>query len=134
MLDSEKVFAIWTLGSPNTLKTYDKINQRCVPQPDGDDRPPGVGRPGQPPVDHRCAMAASYATEAILWAAFIEQHLDELPAGKIKVASLVHNNDFGNVYDLGFKAAIADSPDAEGPRRVRRRRRSRRRRRPSPTR
>ena len=30
LLDSEKVFAMWTLGSPNTLKTYDKINQRCV--------------------------------------------------------------------------------------------------------
>ena len=35
LLDSEKVFAVWTLGSPTTLKTYDKINQRCVPQPDG---------------------------------------------------------------------------------------------------
>jgi hypothetical protein len=55
-------------------------------------------------------MAASYATEAILWAAFIEQHLSEFPAGKFKVASLVMNNDFGNVYDTGFKAAIAASP------------------------
>ena len=43
LLDSEKVFAIWTLGSPNTLKTYDKINQRCVPQPVSHDRPPGLG-------------------------------------------------------------------------------------------
>src|SRR3954452_3504011 len=33
LLDSDKVFAIWTLGTPPTLKTYDKINQRCVPQP-----------------------------------------------------------------------------------------------------
>jgi hypothetical protein len=34
LLDSEKAFAIWTLGSPNTLKTYDKINQRCVVHPE----------------------------------------------------------------------------------------------------
>jgi ABC-type branched-subunit amino acid transport system substrate-binding protein len=33
LIDSEKVFAMWTLGSPNTLKTYDKLNQRCTPQP-----------------------------------------------------------------------------------------------------
>ena len=43
LLDSEKVFAMWTLGSPSTLKTYDKINQRCVPQPFAHDRPPGLG-------------------------------------------------------------------------------------------
>ena len=42
-LDSDKVFAIWTLGTPATLKTYDKINQRCVPQPIVDDRPRGLG-------------------------------------------------------------------------------------------
>ena len=42
-LDSEKVFAVWTAGSPSTLKTYDKINQRCVAQPDG--RSPAT-RPG----------------------------------------------------------------------------------------
>ena len=34
---------MWTLGSPNTLKTYDKLNQRCIPQPFSHDRPPGLG-------------------------------------------------------------------------------------------
>jgi hypothetical protein len=33
LIDSEKVFIMWTLGSPNTLATYDKLNQRCIPQP-----------------------------------------------------------------------------------------------------
>ncbi|MEZ5265295.1 MAG: ABC transporter substrate-binding protein [Acidimicrobiales bacterium] len=30
-VDSEKVFAMVTLGSPNTMKTYDKLNERCIP-------------------------------------------------------------------------------------------------------
>ena len=108
MLDSEKVFAMWTLGSPNTLKTYDKINQRCVVHPEALTAHPAWADP----VNHPWTtgpMAHSYATEALLWAAFIEKHLSEMPAGKFKVASLVINNDFGNVYDVGFKAAIADS-------------------------
>lgn len=33
LIDSEKVFAMWTLGSASTLKTYEKLNQRCIPQP-----------------------------------------------------------------------------------------------------
>jgi branched-chain amino acid transport system substrate-binding protein len=109
MLDSEKVFAVWTLGSPNTLKTYDKVNQRCVPQPEALTAHPAWADP----VNHPWTtgpMAYSYATEAVLWGSFIEQHLSEMPAGKFKVASLVINNDFGNVYDTGFKGVIANSP------------------------
>ena len=33
LIDSEKVFDVMTQGSPGTLKTYDKLNQRCIPQP-----------------------------------------------------------------------------------------------------
>ena len=33
LIDSEKVFAMQTLGSPTTLRSYDKLNQRCIPQP-----------------------------------------------------------------------------------------------------
>jgi branched-chain amino acid transport system substrate-binding protein len=108
LLDSEKVFAIWTLGSPNTLKTYDKINQRCVPHP--------LAMTGHPawadPVNHPWTtppVSPSYSTEAVLWGAFIEQHLSELPTGKFKVASLVINNDFGKIYDQSFRAVIASS-------------------------
>ena len=33
MLDSEKTFAIGTFGTPDALKVYDKLNERCVPEP-----------------------------------------------------------------------------------------------------
>jgi branched-chain amino acid transport system substrate-binding protein len=109
LLDSDKVFAVWTLGSPNTLKTYDKLNQRCVVHPEALTAHPAWADP----VNHPWTtgpMAASYATEAILWGSFIEQHINEMPPGKFKVASLVINNDFGNVYDQGFKGFLANSP------------------------
>ena len=96
-------FAIWTLGSPATLKTYDKINQRCVPQPCRMTGHPAWGDPVNHPWTTGAPML-TYSTEALLWGAFIEQHLDEFPAGKIKVAALVMNNDFGKLYDSAFKA------------------------------
>jgi branched-chain amino acid transport system substrate-binding protein len=120
LIDSEKVFAMQTLGSPNTMKTYDKLNQRCVPQPFIHHRPPGVGRPGQPPVDHR--PRAAYNTEAVLWGAFIEQRLDELSsAGKVTIAALVMNNDFGKAYDGGASRRSWPSSPVQGPHRVRHR-------------
>jgi branched-chain amino acid transport system substrate-binding protein len=108
-LDSDKSFAIWTLGSPNTLKTYDKINQRCVPNPMAMTAHAAWGDP----VNHPWTTGApqpTYSTEAILWGSFIEQHLSEFPTDrKIKVASLVQNNDFGKLYDQSFKAFLAQS-------------------------
>jgi hypothetical protein len=109
-MDSEKVFAVWTAGSPTTLKTYDKINQRCFAHP--------MAITGHPawadPVNHPWTTGGpglTYSTEAILWATFLGQHASEFPAGqKIKVAALVINNDFGRVYDASFKAAVAQSP------------------------
>ena len=66
------------------------------------------------PVNHPWTTGApqpTYSTEAILWGAFLEQHLSEFPADqKIKVASLVQNNDFGKLYDTAFKAYVAQSP------------------------
>jgi branched-chain amino acid transport system substrate-binding protein len=109
-LDSEKSFAVWTLGSPPTFKTYEKVNQRCVPQPFAMTAHPAWGDP----VNHPWTTGAvqlTYLTEGLLWAGFIEQHLDEFPADrKVKVAALVQNNDFGKSYDVSFKAAVASSP------------------------
>ena len=63
-------------------------------------------------MDHRRAELA-YSTEAILWGAFLEQHLSEFPAGqKVKVAALVVNNDFGKLYDASFRAYLAQSPSS----------------------
>ena len=81
LLDSEKVFAIWTLGTPATLKTYDKINQRCVPQPLAMTAHSAWGDP----VNHPWTTGApnpTYSTEAILWGAFIEQRLNEFPTDR----------------------------------------------------
>ena len=106
LIDAEKVFAMWTLGSPNTMKTYDKLNQRCVPQPISMTGHPAWGDPVNHPWTTGQQMA--YNTEAVLWGAFIEKRLSEL-GGKAKVAALVMNNDFGKSYDAGFKAFMAQS-------------------------
>jgi branched-chain amino acid transport system substrate-binding protein len=111
LIDSEKVFVMWTLGSPNTLKTYDKLNQRCIPQPFSMTGHPAWGDP----VNHPWTTGEqlSYSTEAVLWGSFIEEHLSEFPDGKATVAALVMNNDFGKAYDGGFKAYLAESKNKD---------------------
>ncbi|MPY93607.1 MAG: ABC transporter substrate-binding protein [Acidimicrobiia bacterium] len=108
LIDSEKVFAMWTLGSPPGLKVYDKLNQRCIPHPLEMSGHPAWGDPVNHPWTTGQQMA--YNTEATLWGAFIEQHLEEFPDETIKVASLVSNSDFGKAYDTFFKAYIEQSP------------------------
>jgi ABC-type branched-subunit amino acid transport system substrate-binding protein len=110
LIDSEKVFAMWTLGSPNTLATYDKLNKRCIPNPFAMTGHPAWGDPVNHPWTTGEQLA--YNTEAVLWGGFIEQHESELvgPDGKITVAALVINNDFGAAYDGGFKVWLAQSP------------------------
>ncbi len=110
LLDSEKVFMTWALGTPSVFKIYDKLNQRCLPQPFMQSGHPAFGDP----VNHPWTTGApqlSYTTEAVMWGAFLEQHMDEFPKDrKVKVAALVMNNDFGKIYDAGFKAYLAQSP------------------------
>ena len=59
------------------------------------------------PVNHpwTTGMALAYTSEAILWGSFIDQNIEELTKddGKITVAALVMNNDFGKAYDIGFR-------------------------------
>jgi branched-chain amino acid transport system substrate-binding protein len=115
LIDSEKVFEIITLGSPNTLKTYDKLNQRCIPHVLNQTGHPAWGDP----VNHpwTTGLGLAYTTEAVLWGAFIDQHINEFPAvksgGKVKVASLVENNEFGHIYDTGFRAYLDSSPNKD---------------------
>jgi branched-chain amino acid transport system substrate-binding protein len=110
LIDSEKVFAVMTLGSPNTMKVYDKLNQRCIPNPLAMTGHPAWGDPVNHPWTTGEQLA--YNTEAVLWGAFLEENADELKAndGKITVAALVMNNDFGKAYDGGFQAWLAQSP------------------------
>jgi ABC-type branched-subunit amino acid transport system substrate-binding protein len=107
-LDSEKVFSVWTLGSPNTLKTYDNINARCVPHPQAITAHAAWGDPVNHPWTTGAA-ALAYSSEAIFWGSFIEQHIDEFD-DRIKVAALVMNNDFGKLYDSSFRAYVSQSP------------------------
>lgn len=106
LLDSENVFATATMISPGGLATYDKLNQRCVPQ---------FLTTGHPawgdPVNHpwTTGMLLSYSTEAVLWGSYIEQHLDEW-GGKAKIAALVMSNDFGKAYESSLRTFIAQSP------------------------
>jgi len=99
LIEAENVFSILTLGSPNTLAVYDKLNQECIPQPFVMTGHPAWGDP----VNHpwTTGLQMSYSTESILWGAWIKENLaDLLP---VKVAGLVMDNDFGLAYELGFE-------------------------------
>ncbi|MCC6438209.1 MAG: ABC transporter substrate-binding protein, partial [Acidimicrobiales bacterium] len=108
-LDSVKPFMLWTLGSPATLKTYEKVNQYCMPQLSSMTAHDAWGDP----VNHPWTTGAprpTYSTEATLWGTFIEQRLDEFPTDrKIKVAALIQNNDFGKLYEAAFTQFLAGS-------------------------
>ena len=112
-LDSTKVFSVWGLGTPSIMKTYDKINQRCVPHPFAVTGHPAWGDPVNHPWTSGVLLA--YNTEAVLWGAFIDQHIAELtaPDGKATIAALIMNNDFGKAYDSGFKTYLASSPNKD---------------------
>jgi hypothetical protein len=58
-------------------------------------------------------MILSYNIEALLWGEFIDEHMSELPAGKITVAALAMNNDFGKVYDQAFRAYLSQSANKD---------------------
>jgi ABC-type branched-subunit amino acid transport system substrate-binding protein len=110
LIDSEKVFDVMTQGSPSTLKTYDKLNQRCIPQFFNSTGHPAWGDPVNHPWTN--GMLLAYNIEALLWGSFIDEHLAEFPADKpVTVAALVMNNDFGLVYDQAFRAYLEQSPN-----------------------
>jgi len=113
LIDSTKIFTMSTLGTAPSLKTYDKLNQRCIPQPFVQSGHPAWGDPVNHPWTTGQQMA--YNTEAVIWGAFIDQRFNELKNanGKVVVAALVSNNDFGKSYDLGFKTYIAGSTHAK---------------------
>jgi hypothetical protein len=58
LIDSDKVFGMTTLGSPNTLKTYDKLNQRCIPQLFNQTGHPAWGDPAK----RACGASSSSST------------------------------------------------------------------------
>ncbi len=107
LIESENVFAITTLGSPNTLAVYDKINAECIPQPYVMTGHPAWGDP----VNHpwTTGLQLSYSTEAILWGNWIRDNMaEQLP---VRVSGLVMDNDFGLAYELGFEEWAEANPD-----------------------
>ena len=110
LIESENVFSILTLGSPNTLAVYDQLNDECIPQPFVMTGHPAWGDP----VNHpwTTGLQLSYSLEADLWGAWIETNLaDRLP---VTVAALVMDNDFGLAYELGFEDWIHRNPGVVG--------------------
>ena len=108
LIEAENVFSILTLGSPNTLAVYDKINAECIPQPFVMTGHPAWGDP----VNHpwTTGLQMSYSTESLLWGAWIRENLsDMLP---VRVAGLVMDNDFGLAYELGFEEWAHANSDA----------------------
>ena len=105
LIDSEKVFAVQTLGTANTMKVYDKLNQRCVPDPYVMSGHPAWGDP----VNHPWVwgLQLAYNTEAILWGGLLEKQFADRP--EITVAALIMQNDFGKAYELGFNEFIKTS-------------------------
>ena len=110
LIESENIFSLTTLGSPNTLATYDQINNECIPQPFVQTAHPAWGDP----VNHPWTFGndLSYSSEAILWGGWIETNAAEqgltLP---VKVAGLVMDNDFGAAYEATFEEWAATHPD-----------------------
>jgi ABC-type branched-subunit amino acid transport system substrate-binding protein len=111
LIDSLKVFEVQSQGSPSTFKTYEKLNQRCIPDFFNTTGHPAWGDP----VNHPWTIGFlfPYNIEALIWGDLISQHLAEFPTGKMTVAALVMNNDFGKVYDQSFKAYLAQSPNKD---------------------
>ncbi len=106
-IDSEHVFAVFSLGASGALKVQGKLNQRCIPEPLEMNGHPAMGDPVNHPWS--TGMQLTTTTEAVIWGTFIEQHIDEFP-GDIKVAAIRSNDDNGSSYENGFKAFIAQSP------------------------
>ena len=107
LIESANVFSILTLGSPNTLAVYDKINEECIPHPFVMSGHPAWGDPENHPWTTGLHM--SYSTEAVLWGTWIKNNLaDKLP---VKVAGLVMDNDFGLAYEIGFQDYADKNPD-----------------------
>ena len=107
LIENDNVFAIHTLGSPNTLAVYDTLNAECIPQPFVWTGHPAWGDPEVHPWTTGSIL--SYSTEAVLWGNWIKENLaGDLP---VVVAGLVMDNDFGLAYELGFEEYAHNNPD-----------------------
>ncbi len=103
LIDSSRVFAVQTLGTPNTMRVYDKLNTRCVPDPYVMSGHPAWGDP----LNHPWVWGGqlSFTTEGLLWGALLERRFAGSPG--ITVAALVQQNDYGRSFEQGFRQFLA---------------------------
>ena len=107
LIEAENAFSILTFGSPGTFGTYDRINAECVPNPFVMGSDAAWGDPVNYPWT--TGMQLSRSTEAILWGEWIKENFqDKLP---VKVAALVMDTNFGNVYQDSFENWAQANPD-----------------------
>ena len=107
LIQSDKPFVITTLGSPNTMATYDTLNDNCIPQPFVMTGHQAWGDPVNHPFTTGLQM--SYATEALFWGTWIKENMaDQLP---VTVSGLYMDNDFGVAYQKGFEEWAEANPD-----------------------
>ena len=91
---------ITVVGTPNNLAIWDDTNKECMPQLLN-----GTGAAQWGDVDNHpwtTGMQLDYTSEAQLWAQWVKSNFP----GGAKVAMLTYDNDFGNSYSRGFRAAI----------------------------
>lgn len=107
LIETENVFSILTYGSPHTLAVYDRINDQCIPHPFVMSRHAAWGDPVHHPWTTGLDM--SYATEAVLWGAWIRENMTDLLP--VHVAGLVMDNWFGLTYEGAFDQWAHHNPD-----------------------
>ncbi len=107
LITAENVLSIATLGTPNTLATYDRINHECIPHPFAQSSHSAWGDPVVHPWTTGSQMA--YNTEAILWGAWIERNLNSMLP--VQVAAVVMDNNFGVAYALAFEEWAEAHPE-----------------------
>ena len=93
-----------TLGSPNTFSVQGEFNSQCVPQVMVSTGHQAWGDPENNPWT--TGYQLSYASEALLWGAWIEANTEP----GVVVAGLVMDNDFGLAYEQAFQD-FADNSD-----------------------
>ena len=99
-----------TLGTPNTLKVYDKLNQRCIPNPWAITAHPAWNDPVKHPWTTGAARDVLHRGDPV--GQLHRAAPRRVPRG-VKVGALVMNNDFGKIYDATFKAYLAQSPNKD---------------------
>jgi hypothetical protein len=107
LLTTDQPFLVATLGTPNSLAVYDTLNDQCIPHPFVMNGHPAWGDPEAHPFT--TGLQLSSATEALLWASWIEENLaDQLP---VSVRSLYMENDFGIPYHTSFAEWAEQHPE-----------------------